>query len=104
LTVEDNTRTAYSPNAALLATVHVKERDHLTLMARYVDLAIPTAPEGIAANNLRILGASLGWKHDLTPQLALLPEIGAYWYDGDLLGVPTSGPGFQYGVMIAMTI
>ena len=102
--IQDRTRYAYSPNAALLATVNVGEGDHLTLMARYVDLAIPTAPEGADANKVRILGASLGWKHDLTPQLALLPEIGAYWYEGRLLGLSTSGPGFQYGVMIAMTI
>jgi hypothetical protein len=99
--IEDNARYAYSPNAALLATYNANEKTHFTLMGRYVHLAIPSAPEGAGKNFVNIAGASFGLKKDITPNIALLPEVGAYWYRGEIRQVKKNGPGFQYGVMLA---
>jgi hypothetical protein len=99
--IEANTRLAYSPNAALLATWHANETTALTIMGRYVNLAIPTAPEGTGGNYVNIAGVSLGLKKEIRPNITILPEIGAYWYDGQIARVSKAGPGFQYGVMIA---
>ncbi len=99
--IEEETRYAYSPNAALLATYNANETTHFTVMGRYVHLAIPSAPEGAGQNFVNIAGASFGLKKDIMPNIALLPEVGAYWYKGEIRGVKKNGPGFQYGVMLA---
>lgn len=99
--VQDNNRFAWSPNAAGLVTFRTSEKVQLTAMARYVYLAIPTAPGGSTNNFVHIAGASVGLKIDAFGPVALLPEVGAYWYEGRLDGVRTAGPGFQYGLMLA---
>lgn len=99
--IEEDARLAYSPNAALLGTYNVKPDTHLTIMARYVHLAIPTAPEGAGANFVNIAGVSLGLKKNIRPNISILPEVGVYHYDGSITGIGKSGPGFQYGLMIA---
>jgi len=99
--IEDNNRYAYSPNAALLGTYNVNETTHFTIMARYVNLAIPSAPQGAGANYVNIAGVSLGLKKDIRSNISILPEIGVYSYDGRIAGTTKIGPGFQYGLMIA---
>lgn len=99
--IEEKTRYAYSPNAALLATYDLSETTHFTTMARYVNLAIPSAPEGADSNFVDISGVSFGLKKDIRPNISVLPEVGAYWYSGKIAGVEKNGPGFQYGIMIA---
>jgi hypothetical protein len=99
--IEENTRLAYSPNAALLGTYNINESTHFTMMARYVNLAIPTAAQGANANYVNILGVSFGLKKDILPNISILPEVGVYNYDGRIAGVGKSGPGFQYGLMIS---
>jgi hypothetical protein len=99
--IEDRARYAYSPNVALLNSYKLGETTYLTIMGRYVNLAITTAPEGAKANFVNISGMSFGLKKDIRPNIALLPEIGAYWYQGQIIGVPKNGLGFQYGLMIA---
>jgi hypothetical protein len=99
--IEEKTRYAYSPNAALLSTYNVNEKTHLTVMARYVNLAIPTAPEGARANYTNIAGISFGLKRDIRPNISILPEVGVYSYEGKITGTAKRGPGFQYGLMIA---
>ena len=99
--IEERTRTAYSPNVALLGTYNVNETIHLTMMARYVNLAIPTAPQGASKNYVNITGVSFGLKKDIRPNIAILPEVGVYNYDGKIRGMEKSGPGFQYGLMIS---
>jgi len=99
--IEEQKRYAYSPNAALLATRRVNEKTHLTTMARYVNLAIPSAAGGSSSNFVNIAGLSLGLKKDIRSNISILPEVGAYWYAGEIGGVEKSGPGFQYGIMIA---
>lgn len=99
--IEENTRLAYSPNAAMLGTYNVNETTHFTVMARYVNLAIPTAPQGVSANFVNIAGVSFGLKKDIRPNISILPEVGVYNYDGRITGTGKSGPGFQYGLMIA---
>lgn len=99
--IEESTRYAYSPNAALLSTYNVSPTLHFTVMARYVNLGIPTAPEGTRANFVNIAGVSLGIKKDIRPHISILPEVGVYSYDGKIRGADKSGPGFQYGIMIA---
>jgi hypothetical protein len=99
--IEEKTRYAYSPNAALLGTYNINETTHFTLMGRYVHLAIPTAPQGEASNYVNIAGVSLGLKKDIRPSISILPEIGVYHYDGEITGVEKTGPGFQYGLMIS---
>ncbi len=61
------------------------------MMGRYVHLGIPTATEGAKANFVNIGGVSLGLKKDIRPNIALLPEVRPYWYDGKILGVPKRG-------------
>jgi hypothetical protein len=100
--IEESARYAYSPNVALLSSLSVAEHTHLTIMGRYVNLGIPTAPEGGASTNyVNITGISFGLKKDIKPNIALLPEVGAYWYEGQIAGVSKRGPGFQWGLMIA---
>lgn len=99
--IEDRSRFAYSPNAAILTTYNVNETTHFTAMGRFVNLAIPTGPEGAGNNFVNISGVSFGLKKDIRPNISILPEVGAYWYDGQIAGTRKSGPGFQYGVMLA---
>jgi hypothetical protein len=99
--IEENNRYAYSPNAALLGTYNVNETTHFTVMARYVNLTIPTAPQGASANFVNITGISFGLKKDVRPNISILPEVGVYHYDGKITEIGKSGPGFQYGLMIA---
>lgn len=99
--IEGNTRYAYSPNAALLGTYNVNETTHLTVMARYVNLAIPTAPQGASANYVNIAGVSFGLKKDIRPNISILPEVGVYYYDGRIAGAGKGGPGFQCGLMLS---
>lgn len=104
VSILEDTRLAYSLNSALLVSRTLDERNALTLMARQVNLGIPTAEAGSAANNVNIYGASLGWKHTLMPNINILPEVGVYSYQGKIRDVSYTGPGFQYGIMIATTI
>jgi hypothetical protein len=99
--IEDVSRLAYSPNFALLNSFRLNESTFLTIMGRYVNLVITTAPEGAKSNFVNITGISFGLKKDIRSNISLLPEIGTYWYDGEIIGVDKSGIGFQYGLMIA---
>lgn len=99
--VEEKSRHAYSPNLAILATGKLSEKIHLTTMGRYVSLLIPSGPGGENNNFVNITGLSLGIKTDIAENISLLPEIGAYLYDGEVAGVQKRGPGFQYGIMLA---
>lgn len=71
------------------------------MMGRFVHLAIPTAPEGEKANFVNISGISFGLKKEIRTNIAILPEIGAYWYQGKIIAVSKNGLGLQYGVMIS---
>lgn len=99
--IEEDNRYGYSPNVALLGTYNINEATQLTLMGRYVNLLLTTAPGGAKANFVNITGASLGLRKEIAPHISLLPEIGAYWYEGRIRDVSKSGPGFQYGIMLA---
>jgi hypothetical protein len=99
--IQNNTRLAYSPNAAILTSFKLNDKTHFTVMGRYVNLAIPTATDGAKGNFVNIAGASFGLKRNIRENIAILPEIGAYWYEGQITSVRTSGPGFQVGIMIS---
>lgn len=99
--IQNHTRLAYSPNAAILTSFSLNEKTHFTIMGRYVNLAIPTATDGAKGNFVNITGASFGIKRNIREHISILPEIGAYWYEGQITSVRTSGPGFQVGVMIS---
>ncbi len=99
--IEDNKRYAYSPNAAILTTYNLNKTTHFTVMGRYVNLVIPTASKGAAGNFVNIAGVSFGLKKDIRSNISILPEVGVYQYNGQITGTGKSGPGFQYGLMIA---
>lgn len=99
--VQDNDRFAFSANGAFLLSTHLSERVQLTFMPRYVYIGIPTAAGGDAANHVHIAGLSAGLRIALTQVVSVLPELGAYWYEGRLADRRTAGPGFQYGVVFA---
>jgi hypothetical protein len=99
--VRDDNRVAWSPNAAGLVTFRVRDDMLFTTMARYVYLATPTAQGGSTANHVHIAGPSFGLKIDAFEKVSILPEVGAYWYEGRISDVRMSGPGFQYGIMLA---
>lgn len=101
--VLDDNKVALSPNGAALLTFRTSEKTQLTFMGRYVYLGIPTAPGGASDNFVHVAGTSAGMKIDGIPHVAVLPEIGAYWYEGRIVDRRTSGPGFQYGIMLATT-
>lgn len=94
-------KVAYSPNAALLATNKLADGLALTGMGRFAHIAFPTATGGAAGNFVNISGASVGLKWQFHPRVSLLPEVGAYWYEGQLNAARTSGPAFQYGIVLA---
>ena len=99
--IEEKTRLAYSPNGAGLVSFKLNEKTDFTVMGRYVHLAIPTAAGGRNDNYVNIAGASFGIKRSINSYISILPEIGAYLYDGEIGGVGKKGPGFQYGLMLA---
>jgi hypothetical protein len=101
--IRDEHRLAWSPNGAALTTFRLNEKTQLTLMGRYVHLEIPTAKEGAVGNFVNISGVSAGLKRTITPSISILPEVGVYWYEGAIARIRTSGPGFQYGLMLAAT-
>lgn len=101
--IQDNHRLAWSPNAAGLLTFVASERMQVTVMGRYVYLALPTAKGGQAENFVHIAGPSLGLKFAMHPRISMLPEVGVYWYEGAIENVRTRGPGFQFGFMLATT-
>lgn len=99
--VQDDNKIALSPNGAALLTFRTGDKTHLTFMGRYVYLAIPTAEGSSAQNFVHIAGTSAGMKIDALPKISVLPEVGAYWYEGRIADRRTSGPGFQYGLMLS---
>jgi hypothetical protein len=99
--IEEKTRWAYSPNGAALTSFKLNERTDFTVMGRYVNLAIPTAVGGKDENYVNIAGTSFGLKKSINSAISIFPEVGVYWYDGRIGNVRKSGPGFQYGVMLA---
>jgi len=99
--VENQNKFAYSPNIALLATRGINKSTQLTIMARHVYLAIPTAVHGEKGNFVNISGLSLGLKKEIRSNISLLPEIGVYRYNGKVASVNKNGLGFQYGIMLA---
>lgn len=99
--IEGNTRYAYSPNLALLNSYQLGKSLAFTTMGRFVHLAIPSAAGGTKANFVNISGISFGLKKDIRTNISILPEIGAYWYNGAINHIKKNGPGFQYGCMIA---
>lgn len=70
-------------------------------MGRFVNLAIPTAKDGAAGNFVNIAGTSFGLKRNINEHISILPEVGAYCYEGAISSVRTSGPGFQFGLMLS---
>lgn len=102
--IRDEHRFAWSPNAAALTTFRINKQTQITFMGRYVHLEIPTAKEGAKGNFVDISGVSAGLKRSITPSVSILPEVGVYWYEGAVTKIPTSGPGFQYGLMLAATL
>ena len=101
--VLDEHKAAFSANGALLLSFKTSDTVTLTTMGRYVYLAIPTADGGTSENFVHIAGASLGLKIQVLPSISVLPEIGAYWYEGRISDVRIAVPGFQYGFMLATT-
>ena len=99
--IEDASRYAYSPNFALLNSYQLNNTTYFTVMGRYVHLAITTAPLGAKSNFVNISGMSFGLKKEIRPNIAILPEIGAYWYQGKIVGVNKNGLGVQYGMMLS---
>jgi hypothetical protein len=99
--MENKNRAAYSPNFAFLGTYNLNQSLQFTMMARYVNLEIPTAVSGASANNVNISGVTFGIKKSLRPNISILPEIGVFNYQGGISGVPKNGIGFQFGVMLA---
>lgn len=101
--IQNNTRLAYSPNAAILSSFNLGEKTIFTIMGRYVNLGIPTAKERANGNFVNISGVSFGLKRKINESISIYPEVGAYWYDGQITRIATIGPGFQIGLMISTT-
>jgi hypothetical protein len=99
--IEEKTRLAYSPNAAVLTSFKMSDKADFTVMGRYVHLAIPTATGGKSNNFVNIAGTSFGIKRSINSAISILPEVGVYLYDGEIGGIRKRGPGFQYGLMLA---
>lgn len=96
----DQSRFAWSPNGAALLSFRLDPNVDMTFMGRYVYLAIPTAMGGMEQNFVHISGLSWGFRIGIADHISLLPEVGAYWYEGSVNGGRMSGPGFQYGIML----
>lgn len=60
---------------------------------------IASATEGAKVNFVNISGISFGLRKNLTSAVPILPEVGAYWYEGEMASERTSDPCFQYGLM-----
>jgi hypothetical protein len=100
LALNDVARFAYAPNAALLFSKQTGGRGQLTVMARYAYLAIPSAQGGSASNHVHIGGGSIGFQYAINTVVAVVPEIGGYWYSGQLLRREVSGPAIQIGAAL----
>lgn len=67
----------------------------------FLNFALSKAKDGPPRNSIYIAGTSFGLKRNITENISILPEVGAYWYEGAINSVRTSGPVFQFGLMLS---
>jgi hypothetical protein len=73
-------------------------RGQITVMARYAYIAIPSAQGGTASNRVHVGGGSIGFQYAINTVVSVVPELGGYWYSGQLLRRELAGPALQFGV------
>lgn len=104
LRVFDVDRLAWSPGADLVVTRVLSDALSISVNARYVFTAIPTAPGGLRDNSLHAFGSSVGMRIGLTRTVSVLPEIGVFRFLGAISGAENDGVAMQYGAVLSAVI
>ncbi len=98
------TRNAWAPGVALIASRALSSRVMLSLNARYVFTGITSAPGGELKNNLTAMGGSVNIGIKINKTTTIVPEMGLFDFSGNIGGKQMNGTGFQYGCIIAARI
>ena len=104
LLLQDQSKSAWSPGAEVTVSRDLSGRVTLTLNARYAYTGIPTGLGGMDSNLVHSFGGSVGLRIGLTQNIAILPEVGGFGFEGAITGKSTNGWGLQYGVVLAARV
>lgn len=100
LDMQNNSRSAWSPGADLIISHAITPGYTAFADLRYVYTFIPTASGGSASNHFEAFGPGIGVKIRLTDVVSLTPEVGAFDFQGKLVGEKANGFGAQYGAVL----
>lgn len=104
LLLQDQSKSAWSPGAELSVSRDLSARVTLTANARYAYTAIPTGTGGSDGNFVHSFGGSVGLRVAITNTIAVMPEVGAFGFEGAIARATSNGWGLQYGVVLAARV
>ncbi|MGN6179451.1 MAG: hypothetical protein ACTHNW_09745 [Mucilaginibacter sp.] len=104
VTLQNKSKTAWSPGGALVFSENVSASTSLTLNARYTESYIVTAYGAGSQNYARAIGGSVGLTHNFNDVLAILPEVGLFDLEGKIADKPTNGLGIQVGTVLKVNL
>ncbi len=104
LDISGESKTAWSPGSDFVISEVLNQKYTVFSELRYVYTAIPTAPGGVSNNYFSATGVGVGMKIRLTPQTSLVPEIGFFHLNGQMLGANANGTAFQIGAVLSIRI
>lgn len=104
LDISGQSKEAWGPGIDLIGSRVLTEQYTIFSELRYVATNIPTAQGGAGANYFTAGGIGAGVKIKLTQQTSLVPEIGLFNINGEMLGMPANGYAVQVGAVLSMRI
>ncbi len=104
LSLTEQSKNAWAPGAALIISHSLSKRIMMSFNARYVYTGITSASGGEEKNNLTAIGGSVNLGIRINDYTSIIPEIGAFDFQGNLSGKALNGIGYQYGVIISARI
>lgn len=104
LDISGKSKLAWSPGADLIVSRAISPDYTMFSELRYVYTAIPTASGGSGSNYVNASGVAIGAKIKLTAQTSLVPEIGLFHLNGQMLGVGANGTAIQAGFVLSVRI
>ncbi len=103
LAIAGQSKNAWSPGADVVLSREMNRRLNFFSELRYVYTAIPSAPQGANSNYVHAFGPAVGAKFSWTSEVAVVPEIGVFNFQGRLAGKAADGFAAQYGVVFSVS-
>ena len=100
LDMQNQSRSAWSPGVDLVISHTMTPGYTAFADLRYVYTFIPTASGGSTSNYFQAFGPGIGVKVRVTDVVSLIPEVGAFDFQGKLAGQKADGIGIQYGAVL----